>query len=62
MADLPRGMESTRENMRAIWISKFWLFLPFVAALAGMAGQVAIFIFSTGHGFGLPTVDRKSVV
>jgi len=54
LADLPRGMQSTRENMRALWKRKFWLFFPFVAAVVGMAGLVAFFVYSLGYGFRLP--------
>lgn len=61
LADLPRGMQSTRENMRALWKRKFWLFFPFVAAVVGMAGLVAFFVYSLGYGFGLPTFAADTI-
>ena len=61
LADLPRGMQSTRENMRALWRRKFWLFFPFVAAVVGMAGLVAFFVYSLGYGFGLPTFAADTI-
>ena len=61
LADLPRAMQSTRENMRALWKRNFWLFFPFVAAAVGIVGLVALFVYSFGSGFGLPNFANYTV-
>ncbi|MBU1672786.1 MAG: M48 family metalloprotease [Actinobacteria bacterium] len=38
----PRGMESTRENLRETWKRGFLLLLPFIGAVAVMAGLVLL--------------------
>lgn len=49
MSDLPRGMESTRENIRAVWRRKLWLFLPFVAAIV-LIGAFLWILVQTSEG------------
>jgi Zn-dependent protease with chaperone function len=39
---IPRGMESTRENLREVWKKGFLLLLPFAGAILAMVGLVVL--------------------
>jgi Zn-dependent protease with chaperone function len=51
LADLPKGMEITRENIRAVWRRKVWLFLPFLAAIVVMGALLFLLVQSSETQF-----------